>query len=69
MEKPTIKQVAWVFKILREQMSEPSSFRYLIYDRMGFGPEAYEELYRAGGMEISNMCLDHFESEVNYDKV
>lgn len=33
---------------------EGGSFRCLIYDRLGFGPDAYVPLYSAGGMTISN---------------
>ena len=34
--------------------SHGCSFRYFIYDMLGFGPEAYVPLYIAGGMEITN---------------
>jgi hypothetical protein len=54
MEKPTIEQVAWVFRNIVENGKEDGSFRHLIYDHMGFGPEAYKPLYLAGGMEITN---------------
>ena len=53
MEKPTIEQVAWVFQQIMDNAGK-GTFRYLIYDRMGFGPDAYEPLYRAGGMAINN---------------
>jgi len=43
---------------------EGGTFRYLIYDRLGFGPEAYVPLYLAGGMHISNHFeLDRIEGE------
>ncbi len=45
---------AWVFKAIVEHAQEGGSFRYLIYDRLGFGPDAYLPLYEAGGMTISN---------------
>ena len=45
---------AWVFKKIVEHGKEPGSFRYLIYDRMGFDMDAYVPLYLAGGMVISN---------------
>jgi hypothetical protein len=53
---PTLKLAvtAWVMKNIVEHAKEGGSFRYLIYDRLGFGPEAYVPLYTAGGMEISN---------------
>lgn len=46
--------VAWVFERLIEHAQEGGTFRYLIYNQMGFGPEAYLPLYLAGGMTISN---------------
>lgn len=60
-DKPTIEQVAWVFKHMADQLQEGGSFRYLIYTRMGYGPEAYLPLYEAGGMEITNalMSVNH----------
>jgi len=45
---------AWVFRNIVEHGDNPGSFRYLIYDRMGFGPDAYIPLYEAGGMTITN---------------
>jgi len=33
---------------------DPCSFRYFIYDVLGFEPNAYVPLYLAGGMEITN---------------
>jgi hypothetical protein len=45
---------AWVFTNIVRHAMEGGSYRYLIYDRLGFGPEAYVPLYDAGGMEISN---------------
>ena len=45
---------AWVFKHVLAHALEGGSFRYLIYDRLGFGPDAYVPLYNAGGMTISN---------------
>ena len=45
---------AWVFTNIVDHAMEGGSYRYLIYDRLGFGTEAYVPLYDAGGMEISN---------------
>lgn len=45
---------AWVFTNIVRHAMEGGSYRYLIYYRLGFGPEAYVPLYDAGGMEISN---------------
>ena len=48
IEKPTAKQVAWVFKRLKENKLEPGTFRYLIYHRMGFNKEDYDILFEDG---------------------
>ncbi len=50
---------AWVFEQIVAHAKEGGSFRYLIYDRLGFNNDAYVPLYSAGGMEISN----HFSLE------
>ncbi len=62
--KPSINQVAWVFAHLDDNISLPGSFRYLIYDRMGYGPEAYMPLYGAGGMNITNIMVE-IEEKLN----
>lgn len=46
--------VAWVFEHIVAHAKEGGTFRYLIYDRLGFGLDAYVPLYYAGGMTISN---------------
>lgn len=43
----------WVFKHVVEHAREGGSYRYLIYDRLGFGPEAYVPLCN-DGLTISN---------------
>jgi len=43
----------WAMKHIVEHAKEGGSYRYLIYDRMGFGPEAYAPLC-ADGLTISN---------------
>ena len=43
----------WVMKHIVDHAREGGSFRYLIYDRLGFGPEAYS-LLCSDGMTISN---------------
>lgn len=45
---------AWVISKIDEHGTNPGSFRYLIYDRLGFDLDAYVPLYSAGGMNISN---------------
>jgi hypothetical protein len=61
-DRPTIEQVAWVFAKLNESINNGGcSFRYLIYDLMGFGPEAYAPLYIAGGMNLTNLIVESVE--------
>ena len=43
----------WAMKHIVDHAREGGSYRYLIYDRMGFGPEAYAPLC-ADGLTISN---------------
>lgn len=45
---------AWVISKIDEHGFDGGSFRYLIYERLGFGPDAYVPLYDAGGMNITN---------------
>lgn len=45
---------AWVFKNIVDHAKEGGSYRYLIYNRLGFSLDAYMPLYEAGGMDISN---------------
>lgn len=54
---------AQVFQAIWDHMQEGGTFRYLIYERLGFGPEAYLPLYEAGGMNISNAIFDLREKE------
>ena len=48
-----IAVVRWAMKHIVEHAKEGGSYRYLIYDRMGFGPEAYGALC-SDGITISN---------------
>ena len=55
-ECPTDLKIAvtrWAMRHIVEHAKEGGSYRYLIYDRMGFGPEAYAPLC-GDGMTISN---------------
>jgi hypothetical protein len=49
---------AYVFRALKDHMKEGGTYRYLIYDRLGFGPEAYTALYVNGGMDLSNALFE-----------
>lgn len=58
---------AWVFKNIVEHAEDGGSYRYLIYERLGFGPDAYVPLYEAGGMTISNeFDLDNKDEIINH---
>lgn len=54
IKKPTVEQVEYIFKKLNDHIKEGGTFRYLIYNRLGFNKDAYSKLYLAGGMNISN---------------
>ena len=56
--RPTVNQIAWVFAHLNDALVEGSSFRHLIYDRLGLAGDAYSPLYLAGGMNITNAFVD-----------
>ena len=64
---------AWVMKHIVEHAKEGGSFRYLIYERLGFGLDAYVPLYMAGGMEISNEFdmerIDNIREKVREEKI
>jgi hypothetical protein len=48
---------AWVIEKIVEAGRDGYSFRGLIYDLLGFGPDAYLPLNQAGGMVITNEFL------------
>ncbi len=56
--KPSVEQTAWVVRHLLDAMVETGSYRYLIYERMGYGPEAYMAILEAGGMVINNAFIE-----------
>ena len=53
-EEQQIAAAAVIIPIILEHAREGGSFRYLIYDRLGFSMAAYLPLYLAGVMEASN---------------
>ena len=67
-QRPTVEQTAWVIKHLLDAMSDTGSYRYLIYERMGYGPEAYCILLEAGGMQINNAFIELEELNGKSDK-
>lgn len=68
VKKPTPEQAAWVISKIVAAMKRPGSFRYMIYDRMGYGPDAYTPIYLAGGMELTNAFFDLHWKRVNEKK-
>jgi len=56
-KKPTLRQIAYVFKAIADHLKDPGSYGYLIYTRLGLGHEAYMPLLSAGGLEISNAAF------------
>lgn len=57
-KRPRLDDVAWVFKHLSDNLHKGGTYRSLIYERMGYGPEAYGPLYKAGGIRICNALLE-----------
>jgi len=51
---------AVVFKAVWAHMQSGGTYRYLIYDRLGFEPDAYAVLL-SEGMNISNYCSERKE--------
>ncbi len=47
-----------IFEALKQQTKEATSFRGLIYNRLGFDESCYQPLYCAGGMDLSNVLGD-----------
>ena len=43
-----------VFEKIREHIEKGGTYRYLIYNRLRFGYDAYVPLYSSGGLTISN---------------
>ena len=63
----------WAIKHIVEHAKEGGSFRYLIYDRLCFGPDAYVPLYDAGAMVISNEFdienMDAIKAKVREERI
>lgn len=52
--KTRLAVTAWVMENILDHANEGGSYRYLIYDRLGFDVDSYAVLFDAGGLEISN---------------
>lgn len=48
----------YIFSILSDHLVDGGTYRFLIYNRMGFSPAAYCPLQVAGGLDISNALFD-----------
>lgn len=44
----------FIFRQISDHAAEGGSYRYLIYNRLGFGPDAYAVLQCAGALDVSN---------------
>lgn len=62
----------WVMKHIVDHAREGGSYRYLIYDRLGFGPDAYVPLCD-DGLTISNEFdienMDAIKEKVREEKI
>lgn len=74
-EEHKLAVTQWVFKHLVEHAKEGGSYRYLIYDRLGFGMDAYAPLCSDGitisnefDLELKNQIIDTI-IENKYDKL
>lgn len=57
------QQLAATAYVFRQITWGPQSFRHLIYDQLGFGPDAYALLLGEGGMAITNTMHDAYNTE------
>ena len=64
---------AWVMEKILAHATSGGSYRYLIYDRLGFDMDAYGVLQGAGALEISNQFdiqkMDDIEHHVRAHKI
>ena len=67
-QRPTVEQIAWVFAHLDDALREPGTFRFLINERLGCGLGAYQPLYEAGGMNITNAFCDLEELRSEHER-
>jgi hypothetical protein len=64
---------AWVCKHILDHAKDGGSYRYLIYDRLGFDMDAYGVLQEAGALDISNLFdlqkMEDIENHVKENKI
>ena len=58
-DEQRIAATAFVLRCVRDSIPSPGSFRRLIYDRIGLGPDSYCDVYLNGGMDVSNFVFEH----------
>lgn len=59
-----LKHACEFMRAMIDHATQGGGFRHLIYDRLGFGAEAYVPLYEAGGMEFTNACPINLDKEI-----
>ena len=64
---------AWVMRHILDHAKDGGSYRYLIYDRLGFDMDAYGVLQEAGALDISNLFdlqkMEDIENHVREHKI
>ena len=64
---------AWVCKHILDHAKDGGSYRYLIYDRLGFSEDAYGVLQENGALDISNLFnlekMEDIENHVREHKI
>jgi hypothetical protein len=64
---------AWVCKNILDHAKDGGSYRYLIYDRLGFNEDSYMVLQIAGALDISNLFdlqkMEDIENHVREHKI
>jgi hypothetical protein len=64
---------AWVCKHILDHAKDGGSYRYLIYDRLGFKEDSYMVLQMAGALDISNLFdlqkMEDIENHVRENKI
>ena len=64
-KKPTPEQTAWILKHVRNHFEEGGSYRYLIYNRLGYDESEYQTFYENGGFALSQMANEL----INYNEI
>ena len=57
-----------IFEAIRDHIKQGGTYRYLIYDRLGFDLDAYVPLYSSGGLTISNFINTYNKYEESGDE-